>query len=595
MSKKEFLNIAKEIEGVEEREALRICLSYGHVGLAYYFNKISDDLCFNIDTGTWFYYVNPYWEEDRGKKVMGMIDMRLVDQLDEILAEEEENLSSLQEEMTEKRETRTAARNEVRDGKKAVTKAMSNLLKASKKDADLEIFEKGRLSEKEKELSEYEKNAAKAESEYNAVYGLVRQQKKIVSAMARDIKSYRESAGRKNLLSVAATSVNTRRVKNDDFDSDLSCLCCKNTVLKFGKSGLVTEVEPTPDLLLRNVMGCDFIPGARNEDWLKSLYEVCGEEYGVTPDEDSKVKYLLRIFGAALTGNGYKLRHIPILYGPEAQSGKDTCLNEPLIDLFGGCGIEHDSNLIMRESMTRSSAAADPALLSLPNKRVCLMREVESGQILSIKKLKAYTGGGRATGRQLHSSEYDDKKRITCLFSLTVNEVPIVPNLDRGTEIRMGIIKFPFSFVDDPHGKLERKRDIDLEEKIKSDLPGILNILIEGWQDWVQGGRSTRVPAIVKAETAAFFDSIDQLAPWIEEKVYTASEFLKVKFCSPPERVLATEVYKSYCDWFQGKAPMSAHMFTKMMVKKGFDRRKVGGKLWYYGIALEYDKKPSSD
>lgn len=594
MQEKEFLNITREIEGLEGKEALRICLSYGHVGLAYYFNEISSDLCFNIDTGTWFYYVKPYWEEDKGKKVMGLIDIRIVDPLDELLDEEEENLSNLQEEMVEKREARTLARDEVREGKKAVTKAMSNLLKASKKDEDLEKFEQGRLEEAEKNLAEAEVEAAKAESEYNALYGLIRRQKKVVSAIAKDIKSYRESAGRKNLLSVAATSVNTRRVKNGDFDADLSYLCCKNTVLKFGKSGLVTEVEPTPELLLRNVMGCDFIPEARNENWLRSLYEVCGEEYGVTPCEDSKVKYLLRIFGAALTGNGYKLRHIPILYGPEAQSGKDTCLNEPLIELFGSCGIEHDSTLIMRESMTRSSAAADPALLSLPGKRVCLMREVESGQILSIKKLKAYTGGGRATGRQLHSSEYDDKKRITCLFSLTVNEVPIVPNLDRGTEIRMGIVKFPFSFIDEPRGKLERKRDIDLEEKIKSDLPGILNILIEGWQDWIQGDRSTRVPAIVKAETAAFFDSIDQLAPWIEEKVYTAAEYLRVKCVAAPERISANEVYRAYCDWFQGKAPMSPHAFTKMMVKRGFDRRKKGGKYWYYGLALEYDKKPAS-
>ena len=595
MSKKEFLNISKEIDGLEEKDALRICLSYGHVGLAYYFNKISDDLCFNIDTGKWFYYVKPYWEEDKGNKIMGMIDMRIVDPLDDLLDDEEEALAELQETMTEKRESRLLARNMVKEGKKAVTEAMSKVLKASKKDDELENFEQGRLEEAEKKLQEFEDEAAKAESEYNAIYGLIRQQKKIVSAMAKDIKSYRESAGRKNLLSVAATSVNTRRVKNEDFDADLSYLCCKNTVLKFGNSGLVTEVEPTPELLLRNVMGCDFVPGARNEDWLKSLYEVCGEEYGVTPDEDSKVKYLLRIFGAALTGNGYKLRHIPILYGPEAQSGKDTCINEPLIDLFGSCGIEHDSTLIMRESMTRSSAAADPALLSLPNKRICLMREVESGQILSIKKLKAYTGGGRATGRQLHSSDYDDKKRITCLFSLTVNEVPIVPNLDRGTEIRMGIVKFPFSFVDNPTGESERKRDIDLEEKIKSNLPGILNELIRGWQDWIAGDRSTRVPAIVKAETAAFFDSIDQLAPWIEEKVYTADEHLRAKSFHVPERILATEVYKCYCDWFQGKAPMSPHAFTKMMVKKGFDRRKVGGKFWYYGIALEYDKKPASD
>lgn len=587
---KENLNLSKEIEGLDTEEQLRICMSYGHVGLAYYFNMVSDDICYNIDTSEWYVYIGPYWDADKGNTIPGLIDVRIVDPLDNLLSEEEKILSELQEEMTEKREKRLLARNDVKEGKKQVTKAMSKVLKASKKDEELEKFEQSRLAEAEKELQDLEAEAEKSETEYNVLYGLIRQQKKIVSAMAKDIKSYREAAGRKNLLSVAASSVNTRRVKNEDFDADPYLLCCKNTVLKFGNSGLITQVDPSPELLLKNVIGCDYVPGARNEKWLSAAYEVCGEKYGETPDDESKVKYLLRIFGAALVGQGYKLRHIPILWGPEAQSGKDTCWNEPFIELFGGYGIEHSSQLIMKESFSRSSAAADPALLSLPGKKICLMREVENGQQLSVMKLKSLTGGQRATGRQLHSSEYEDKKRITSLFCLTVNDVPVVPNSDRGSQIRMGIVHFPNSYVDFPQKEMEKKRDIDLEDKIKSDLPGILNILIEGWQDWIAGDRALRIPQKVRVTTAEYFDSIDQLAPWIEEHILTADEYLKKYLMQAPERIPAAEVYKSYCDWFwelTKKKGMSSNMFTRLMKSKGYDWQKIGGKPWYYGIVLD--------
>lgn len=588
---KKNLNLSNEIEGLEPEDQLRICMSYGHVGLSYYFNMVSEDVCYNIDTAEWYVYIGPYWEADKGHTIPGLIDVRIVDQLDVLFTIEEGIQQQIEIELSEKRELRVNSANDLKQVQKELKFSIRELEKATKsKHDDRKEFEEGQVNIRTSEVEKAEEALEQTQEEYNMTYGLLKEQRKVVRAMAKDIKSYREAAGRKNLLSVAATSVNTRRVKNEDFDADPSLLCCKNTVLKFGKSGLITQVDPSPELLLKNVMGCDYVPGARNEKWISAAYEVCGEKYGETPDDESQVKYLLRIFGAALVGQGYKLRHIPILWGPEAQSGKDTCWNEPFIELFGGYGIEHSSQLIMKESFSRSSAAADPALLSLPGKKICLMREVENGQHLSVMKLKSLTGGQRATGRQLHSSEYEDKKRITSLFSLTVNEVPVVPNSDRGSQIRMGIVHFPHSYVDFPKKEMEKKRDIDLEDKIKSDLPGILNILIEGWQDWITGERALRVPQKVRITTAEYFESIDQLAPWIEEHVLTAEEYLKKYMIEAPVRISASDVYKSYCDWFYDltkKKGMTSNMFTRLMKSKGFDWQKIGGKPWYYGIVLD--------
>ena len=596
--KKENLNLAEEIDRLEPEEQLKICMSYGHVGLAYYFNMVSDDLCYNIDTAEWYNYIDPYWEADKGHVVIGLIDVRIVDKLDALFVVEDGVRQQIEIELSEKRELRLVARKDVKEVQKGLNMAKRELVKVIGKDDERTNFEEGRVESRRLEVEEAEEAQEKAEAEYNVTYGMLRVQKRIVSAMAKDIKSYREAAGRKNLLSVASTSVNTRRVKNDDFDADPSLLCCQNTVLKFGKSGLVTEVNPSPELLLKNVMGCDFVPGARNEKWISSAYEVCGEKYEETPDEESQVKYLLRIFGASLVGQGYKLRHIPILWGPEAQSGKDTCWNEPFIELFGGYGIEHSSQLLMKESFSRSSAAADPALLSLPGKRICMMREVENGQQLSVMKVKSLTGGMRATGRQLHSSEYEYQKRIISQCFLTVNEVPVVPNSDRGCQLRMGIVHFPFSYIDFPQKENEKNRDIDLEDLIKSDLPGILNILIEGWQDWIAGERSLRVPEKARITTAEYFESIDQLAPWISDKILTNDEYSERYLIEPPERISAGEVYKSYCDWFYDltrKKGMSSNMFTRLMKKKGFDWQKIGGKPWYYGIVIDNSTKDKSE
>lgn len=572
------LRLAAEIAGQDHAAVLRICMSYKHVGLAYYFNMISDDVAYNTDKGKWMRYVGPNWEEDEGNTVLSLIDIRVTDKLDLLVEAEKLLMDQLQAEVDDIKVPVAAAREAVKTAEKDLKQGYRLAAKNVNEDSSDDISRrKNALTAAAEELAEQEQQLGIKISE-------VRAQKRLISQMTKEINKYREAAGRNNLLAVAATSINTRRVTSDMFDADTSYLCCQNTVLRFGKKGLITEVEPSPDLLLQKKLGCDYVRGARNTKWLAALREICGDDDDTTP-ERSQAAFLLRLLGAALAGKGDLLRHGPILYGEGAQNGKDVVINKPMMAVFGTYAMEHDSALLMREQIARSATSANPLILSLPALRLVIMREIEKGGVLSVKKYKELTGGGTANGRDLHSSKYGQRP-IIALVMLTTNDPPLISHSDAGTQLRMSLVPFPYSFVDEPdlNNKWQKKRDVDLEEQIKEDLPGILNLLIEGWQDWMAGNRQLRVPLKVSMQTKEFFHEIDELAPWIEARVTHVD-----LAANPNWRIDRTDAYRNYSDWYgklTGRKAMTSHMFTRLMRSKGFTPENVGGKIWFYGINI---------
>ena len=88
------------------------------------------------------------------------------------------------------------------------------------------------------------------------------------------------------------------------------------------------------------------------------------------------------------------------------------------------------------------------------------------------------------------------------------NHKPGLRSVDEAIRRRFNLI--PFTITIPPS-----ERDELLPEKLKAELPGILAWMIRGCTDWLERGLSP--PQMVTEVTAAYLESEDAVAAWIED------------------------------------------------------------------------------
>src|SRR5262249_16699149 len=120
------------------------------------------------------------------------------------------------------------------------------------------------------------------------------------------------------------------------------------------------------------------------------------------------------------------------------------------------------------------------------------------------------------------------------------------------------------------------ERDETLPDRLKAELPGILAWMIEGCVDWLERGLAP--PQIVTEATAAYLESEDALAAWIEE--------CGDRDTSAWEK--AGELFVSWSGWATkaGEYVGSQKRFAQMLETRGltFSRRMDGR--GYIGLRL---------
>ena len=129
--------------------------------------------------------------------------------------------------------------------------------------------------------------------------------------------------------------------------------------------------------------------------------------------------------------------------------------------------------------------------------------ETEHGHAWAEAKIKALTGGDRISARFMRQDffEYDPQFKLTIIG----NHKPVIRNVDDAMRRRVNIIPF----VHKPP-----IADMQLEETLITEAPGILQWMIEGCLDWQANGLIR--PDIVQAATADYFSDQDLVAQWIE-------------------------------------------------------------------------------
>jgi P4 family phage/plasmid primase-like protien len=349
------------------------------------------------------------------------------------------------------------------------------------------------------------------------------------------------------LRSVAGVTVSAT-----ELDADPWMLGTPNGLidLRTGKA-----IEPDRKALITKSIACDLDTEATCPTWERVI--------SMASDGDAElIQFLQSWTGYTLTGS-VREECLAFLHGTGANS-KGT-ITECIRHLMGDYAMTAPESLFVADR--NSSATNDIARLA--GCRMACAAELDEGASFAESRLKAITGRDAITARFLHREFFDFLP--THKFWISGNHKPTVRGNDHGIWRRLRLIPFTVTIP-------KEERDLDLAEKLKAEMPGILNWAIKGCLAWQRDGLVT--PQRVIQATASYQAQEDIIGQFLEDNLDTADA---------DERTLQVDVFNSYQRWTdaQGiKKPLSATLLNRKLEDRGFKKIKSNSKRYWRGISV---------
>ena len=309
---------------------------------------------------------------------------------------------------------------------------------------------------------------------------------------------------------------------------------CQNGTIDL-ETGTFRAHDPAD--LITHLAPVAYDPKATCPTWETFLHEVF--------DEDTElVAFLQRAIGWCLTGV-VRDRALFFLHGDQGHNGKTT-LVETVRDLLGTVGEESfgyarkvDVTTFMKsknyEDNLRKAA-------QLTGARFVYSSEIDEEHRLNEQLIKDMTGGDTIEARRLYREAFTFKP--TFKPWMYGNHKPEIRGTDDALWSRVKLVPFDVSFAD--------RVDLDLPEKLRAELSGILNWAIAGCLAWHQSGLHT--PVKVQTATAAYRKEQDTIGQFIAERCQTGEDYMQCK---------ASRLYTAYRSWAEhnGQGVLSQKRF----------------------------------
>ena len=322
--------------------------------------------------------------------------------------------------------------------------------------------------------------------------------------------------------------------------------------------------EHRRDDYITKMTGAGFVPDIDAPTWRAFIDEIM--------DGDGElVDYLQRIAGYVLTG--HRGEHIlPILCGRGA-NGKSVFVGA-LQAMLGDYASSGSPDLLIKKQSTEHPTA----LADLQGRRLVVVSETGEGRRLNEERAKLLTGGDRIKARRMRQDFYEFEP--THQLIVQTNHRPIARGTDEGLWRRLRLI--PFNVTIPPE-----RRDTQLLDKIKGELPGVLNWALEGLKRYQIEGFCT--PRAVAQATAGYRSDSDQISAFIHE------------CCILSDHATATsaDLYKEYAKWCleSGEQAQTKRGFADRLQDRGIKpvRTNVARKWRGIGLLADRDASDRSD
>jgi putative DNA primase/helicase len=311
--------------------------------------------------------------------------------------------------------------------------------------------------------------------------------------------------------------------------------------------------DGTPEDMIRQSVGYKYDADAICPIWEKVLLEMM--------DENSEmVRYIQTAIGYSLTGKTTE-QCLFFLTG-EGANGKSVFLNMLLL-LMGSYALNTPFSAF--EAKKRSGNSNDLARL-IGSRIVTSSESSESGRI-NEERIKAMTGSDPITARLL----YKEHVTFNPSFKIwaAVNTLPEISGTDNGIWRRIRVIPFNVSFLgrEDPY----------LSQKLRNELPGIMNWAIEGAIEWMQHGLTE--PQLVVDAVKEYRTDSNIVMTFLDSAIHL----------DLAERVQSSVLFREYTSYCNGAGFFAVNQtkFGREMRSLGYKSAKFSGSIWYLGISLK--------
>jgi putative DNA primase/helicase len=317
------------------------------------------------------------------------------------------------------------------------------------------------------------------------------------------------------------------------FDHDQMLVCAENAVIDL-RTGRAIPADRGQ--LITKQIGTAYDPQAECPLWLEFLDTVTGGDREL-------IDFLQSAIGYTLTGKTTE-QCLFFLHG-KGQNGKGV-FTATIESLLGDYSQTAPESLFV---VNRNSGGIPNDLARLVGCRLSVAAELDEGASFAESRLKSLTGSDTITARFLHKEYFDFAP--THKFWISGNHKPAIKGTDKGIWRRIRLIPFTVTIP-------EEKKDKRLSEKLKAEMPGILNWAIEGCLRWQSDG--LRVPSVVRSATDDYRAAEDVVGQYIDEATRPDGETSKA------------DLYAHFLTWEMKngiKSKMTSRKFNERISERG--------------------------
>lgn len=320
------------------------------------------------------------------------------------------------------------------------------------------------------------------------------------------------------------------------------------------------EVLPSKTDYITQFIPVDYDPAAECPTWENAILEYM-------KGDDEMAGFIQRAMGYTLTGST-KEQVFFVMHG-SGSNGKSTFV-ATIHDVLGG-EFSKKTDFSTFKKGIRQGGSATPHIAALAGKRFVFASEGDRAVKLDEAQIKDMVSGEPISARHLYQSEFE----FTPIFKiwLSSNHKPIIEDTSHGMWRRVCLIPFERRFTDE-------EKDKNLLEKLKNEIPGILNWMIAGAVIWFQEGLA--IPEKVKMATQEYRDEQNNIMQFINDRcdLVPGGRLLFKTFNSE---------YSKYC-FEMGLPDMPGKTVASELRELGFTvERGTGNKTFIHNLSLSIE------
>ena len=356
-----------------------------------------------------------------------------------------------------------------------------------------------------------------------------------------------------------------------EMDTRIDIIATQNGVIQLKTDGSFDFHAFRPEDMTTRHAGTYYDPDAKCPRWDQFILEIM--------DGDREKADFLQIFLGQSLYSENEQKAFAIFFGKNTNNGKST-LVATLKSLLGDYAVAVNEGLIQKHSNAGVHESSE--LAKTKGAKIVSLQEPSKDLQVNVATIKNITGRDSVSARFLNQNGFDFIPGYSLIIS-TNHELSL---RDLSVFQRGSVVLFTFkrSFTGS-------EVDTQLEEKLKAELPGILNWLLEGWAKYCAAcpdGRRWILPQSMQDDIADYWHRSDLVRIFLEENYVITN--------NPNDTVPKAEVYQQYRRWSltNGDQPRSSKAvqpeikarLAEMLGQRNIDpERKIGkGIRCYYGL-----------